>query len=116
VLSEKLEVFPEYNTALIWLNREELERFHVQTGDTEGFVNWGLSISGVKFAALIIDRTKLVKMSFRSVGDFACNEFAAEHFNGGGHKNAAGGASHEDLESVINTFKDLLPVYKDKLT
>lgn len=116
VLSQKLEILEEYNTALIWLNREELERYHVQTGDTEGFVNWGLSVTGVKFAALIIDRTKLVKMSFRSIGDFPCNEFASQHFGGGGHKNAAGGASTESLETVIDTFKGLLPVYKDKLS
>jgi phosphoesterase RecJ-like protein len=115
VLSEKLEYFPEYKTALIHLTAEELARFDVQTGDTEGFVNFGLGISGCTFAALIVDRTKLVKMSFRSKGDFACNTFSAKHFGGGGHINAAGGASTEPLETVVEKFKSLLPDYKEDL-
>jgi len=112
---EKLEIFPEYRTALITLTREELERFKVKTGDTEGLVNYGLSIEGVIFAALIIDRTVMVKMSLRSKGDFPCNEVAAQYFGGGGHRNASGGASKDTLEGTINTFKKALVEYKDKL-
>ena len=66
-------------------------------------------------SVLIVDRTKLIKMSFRSKGDFACNEFARDHFNGGGHKNAAGGQSTETLESTIIRFTEILALYKDKL-
>ena len=115
VLYEKLEIFPEYNTALVHLTHDELVRFNVRTGDTEGFVNFGLGIKGIVFSALIIDRSVMVKMSFRSQGNFPCNDFAASHFNGGGHLNAAGGASHESLEETVNKFKALLPAYKNLL-
>ena len=115
VLYEKLEILPAYNTALVYLSREELARFNIKTGDTEGFVNYGLSIEGIKMSVLIIDRTKLIKISFRSKGDFACNEFARDHFNGGGHKNAAGGQSTETLEATIIRFTEVLALYKDKL-
>lgn len=115
VLYEKLEILHAYNTALVYLTREELARFDIKTGDTEGFVNYGLSIEGIKLSVLIIDRTKLVKMSFRSKGDFPCNEFARDHFDGGGHKNAAGGQSTETLEATIIRFTEVLALYKDKL-
>ncbi len=115
VLYEKLEILPAYNTALVYLTREELSRFNIKTGDTEGFVNYGLSIEGIKLSVLIIDRTKLVKMSFRSKGDFSCNEFARDHFNGGGHKNAAGGQSSDSLEMTISRFTEVLTQYRDQL-
>ena len=112
---KKLEVLPEFRTALITLSAKELEEFKVKTGDTEGLVNYGLSIQGVIFAALIIDRTVMVKMSLRSKGNFPCNELASKYFNGGGHRNASGGASKDTLEGTIKTFKDALIEYKDKL-
>lgn len=115
ILYEKIEILEEYNTALIHLNRDDLARFHIKTGDTEGFVNFGLSIEGIKFSALIIDRTKLVKMSFRSKGEFSCNEFAKKHFEGGGHKNAAGGQSTLTLEATVERFMDVLKQYKEEL-
>lgn len=115
ILYEKLQIFPEYNTALVSLDRDELKKFDVKTGDTEGFVNFGLGIKGIHFSALIIDRTVRVKMSFRSQGSFPCNEFAAKHFNGGGHLNAAGGASDDSLESTVEKFMALLPEYKEAL-
>lgn len=115
VLYEKLQVFEEYQTALVTLNKDELARFNVQTGDTEGFVNFGLGIEGVRFSVLIIDRSKLVKLSFRSKGSFACNDFAATHFNGGGHLNAAGGSSEDTLEQTTQRFLQLLPKYKELL-
>lgn len=115
ILYEKLELIPEFNTALISLSRAELQKFNIQTGDTEGFVNFGLGIQGVKLSVLIIDRTKLIKMSFRSKDDFPCNELASKYFSGGGHLNAAGGSSEEPLEAVVNRFKQILPEYADKL-
>jgi phosphoesterase RecJ-like protein len=115
ILYEKLEILPAYNTALIYLTREEIARFDVKTGDTEGFVNYGLSIEGIKLSVIIIDRTKLVKMSFRSKGEFPCNEFARDHFDGGGHKNASGGQSTESLDSTILKFTEVLALYKDQL-
>lgn len=115
VLYKKLQVIPELKTALVYLTHEELLRFNIQTGDTEGFVNFGLGIKGIVFSALIIDRSVRVKMSFRSQGSFPCNEFAAAHFNGGGHLNAAGGASDDALEDVVEKFKTVLPNYKEQL-
>lgn len=115
VLYEKLGILPAYNTALVYLTREELTRFDIKTGDTEGFVNYGLSIEGIKLSVLIVDRTKLVKMSFRSKGDFPCNEFARDHFEGGGHKNAAGGQSTNSLETTITRFTEVLSLYKEQL-
>lgn len=70
VLYEKLEILEAYNTALVYLTREELARFDIKTGDTEGFVNYGLSLEGIKLSVLIVDRTKLIKMSFRSKENF----------------------------------------------
>lgn len=116
ILYEKIEILEEYNTALIHLNRDDLARFQIKTGDTEGFVNFGLSIEGIKFSVLIIDRTKLVKMSFRSKGDFSCNEFAKKHFDGGGHKNAAGGQSTDSLEQTVERFLEVIKQYKDDLS
>jgi len=116
VLYKKLLILKEYNTALVALSKEDLEMFNVQSGDTEGFVNFGLSIKGIKLSALIIDRTKLVKMSFRSKGDFPCNELSAKFFNGGGHLNAAGGGSSETLEAVVEKFREkVLPFYSEQL-
>ncbi|TPE44911.1 DHH family phosphoesterase [Pontibacter mangrovi] len=114
-LKDKLVVLREYNTAYISITADELKAYDSKTGDTEGLVNYALSIDGIVFAALIIDRTNAVKMSFRSVGDFSANEFAREHFNGGGHKNAAGGMSLDTLENTVAKFESLLPQYKDKL-
>jgi phosphoesterase RecJ-like protein len=116
VLSEKLQVVEEFRTAYITLTTEELRRFGSQTGDTEGFVNYGLSIKGIRFAALIYDRGGQIRLSFRSLGSFSVNEFARKHFNGGGHKNAAGGTSDQNLEVTVNKFLDLLPQYKNELS
>src|SRR5690606_4047384 len=100
-LLNRLEVLPQYHTALFSISRQDLNRFNITTGDTEGLVNYALSISGIKLAALIIDRTDQVKLSLRSVGTFPCNELSKKHFNGGGHRNAAGGNSNEPLDKVV---------------
>lgn len=114
-LYEKLEIIEDCRTALIYLTRDELAKFSVVTGDTEGLVNFGLGIKGVVLSVLIIDRTERVKMSFRSKGNFKVNEFAAKYFSGGGHFNAAGGQSEEPLELVVQKFKEYLKDYKEEL-
>ncbi|HMR18115.1 MAG TPA: DHH family phosphoesterase [Sphingobacterium sp.] len=111
-----LEVIPEYNTALFAVSKEDLAQFEVTTGDTEGLVNYALSVKGIRLAALIVDRTELIKLSLRSIGEIPCNEICKKYFNGGGHLNASGGSSTEDLSSVVNTFKAILPEYKEMLT
>lgn len=111
-----LEVIPEYNTALFSISKEDLSKFDITTGDTEGLVNYALSIKGVRLAGLFIDRTELIKLSLRSIGDVPCNEICKKYFNGGGHLNASGGSSTEDLTTVVNKFKSILPEYKEILT
>jgi bifunctional oligoribonuclease and PAP phosphatase NrnA len=114
-LSEKLEVFPEFNTAIITVNKQELEKYDVITGDTEGVVNYALSITGIRLAAFIVERTDKIKLSLRSRGEFPANEICKKYFNGGGHRNAAGGQSTDTLEQVIEQFKQVLPEYKKLL-
>jgi phosphoesterase RecJ-like protein len=113
-----MEILPEFKTAIIHLNQKELDQFEYKKGDTEGLVNYGLSIEGIVFSTIFIENTeeKIIKISFRSEGDFSVNEFARAHFNGGGHNNAAGGRSEESLENTIRIFKSLLTSYQSKLT
>lgn len=114
-LSNKLEVFREFNTAIISVTKEELAQFDSGTGDTEGVVNYALSINGIRLAALFIERGNLVKLSLRSTGDFPANEICKKYFNGGGHRNAAGGATEKPLKDVISEFKSILLEYKNQL-
>ncbi|PTQ92685.1 phosphoesterase RecJ-like protein [Mucilaginibacter yixingensis] len=114
-LSEKLEVLHEFNTAVITVTSEELGRYHVKTGDTEGVVNYALSITGVRLAAFIVERPDRVKLSLRSKGEFPANEICKKYFNGGGHRNAAGGHSELNLQQVTDQFKSILPEYKTLL-
>jgi phosphoesterase RecJ-like protein len=104
VLVNRLEVLYEYNTALIAIPWKDLVKYDIKTGDTEGLVNYPLSIQGIKLAALIIDRNEEVKLSFRSKGNFDVNSFARKYFEGGGHFNAAGGRSLESLEIAVQKF------------
>jgi len=116
VLLNRMEIFYEYNTALIAIPQSDLIKYNVKTGDTEGLVNFPLSIQGIKLAAIIIDRGEERKSSFRSKGGFDVNTFARKYFNGGGHFNAAGGKNTEPLEVVIKKFKQALEENKHLLT
>ena len=104
VLQSRMDVFYEYNAALISIPWKDLVRYEIKTGDTEGLVNYPLSIQGIKMAALIIDRDEEIKCSFRSKGDFDVNTFARKYFEGGGHYNAAGGHSSGTLEQTVQRF------------
>lgn len=114
-LNDKMQILREYNTALICVTAEELKRFKVITGDSEGLVNYGLSIKGIKLSVIIIDRTVARKMSFRAKGNFPANEFARKYFNGGGHFSAAGGESLDTIEATEIKFKQALADYKTLL-
>lgn len=114
-LSQRLKILPEFQTAYFAISDRDLAKFRSKTGDTEGIVNYALSIEGICFAALITDRSEMIKMSFRSVGDFSACDFARNHFEGGGHKNAAGGKSNLSLEETITKFEHLLSEYQDQL-
>ena len=115
VLSQKLQVLPEFSTAYISISAAELKKYGSETGDTEGLVNYGLSVKGVRLAVLLYDRKDEIKLSFRSIGNFSVNEFAKQHFEGGGHKNASGGSSKLSLEDTLKKLLALLPQYKDQL-
>jgi len=114
-LSEKLKVFKEYKAAYFSLTEEELERYQYQKGDTEGVVNYALSIDGIRFAAFFVERDGIIKCSFRSQGSFDVNVFARKHFSGGGHANAAGGMSELSMDKTLQKFEALLPEYKTAL-
>ena len=114
-LSEKLTVLKEFKTAFFNLTAEELERYKYQKGDTEGVVNYALSITGIRFAAFFVERDGIIKTSFRSKGSFDVNLFARKHFSGGGHANAAGGMSDLPMEKTLSKFVSLLPEYKKQL-
>jgi bifunctional oligoribonuclease and PAP phosphatase NrnA len=108
VLLHRMEVFYEYNTALIAIPKSDLLKFHIKTGDTEGLVNFPQSIQGIKLVALVIDRDEERKWSFRSKGDFDCNTFARKYFEGGGHYSASGGRSSDSLEKTVQKFKEAI--------
>ena len=114
---QNMKVIEAYRTAYITLSQNELNQNNFKKGDTEGFVNYALSLKNVIFAAIFIEDKKqgIIKISLRSSGDFSVNEFSREHFNGGGHINAAGGRSEESLEKTIDKFLSLLPLYKNEL-
>lgn len=114
-LSNRMEFYPEFRTALIWLSKKDYEQFNIQRGDTEGVVNYLLSVRDVKLAAFIHNQPTVVKLSLRSKGDLDVQEICKKHFNGGGHKNASGAYSHESLKATIDKFKNLLPEYKEQL-
>ena len=107
---QNMKVIPDHKTAYTSLSQKELYEFHYVKGDTEGIVNYGLNIKGVVFAAIFIENKDegIVKISFRSQGDFDVNEFARAHFSGGGHINAAGGKSIDTLENTITKFEQLV--------
>jgi bifunctional oligoribonuclease and PAP phosphatase NrnA len=114
-LDKKMEIFPEYRSAVIWLSKSELEAYDYQPGDTEGFVNYPLAINNIIFSAIFIEKRDYVKVSFRSKGSFPANRFAQEHFSGGGHRNAAGGEIKLSLDEAVEKFRQLLVNYKHLL-
>lgn len=114
---KNMVILKEYNTAYITLSQDELDTYDYQKGDTEGFVNYGLTLHGICFAVIFIENKEegIIKISFRSEGDFSVNEFARKHFNGGGHTNAAGGRSDVSLQETTEYFISLLKDYKTQL-
>ncbi len=115
VLSEKLTWLPEYRTVYMTLSLEELKRFNSEIGDTEGIVNFGLSLENVVMSVLLIERRDEIKLSFRSVQDFSVRELANKYFSGGGHKNASGGRTSTSLSETVNLFLSILPEYQTQL-
>jgi bifunctional oligoribonuclease and PAP phosphatase NrnA len=115
VLSNRMEVYYELNTALIYISKIELLKYEIKTGDTEGLVNYPLSIQGIKLVGCVIDRDEERKWSFRSKGSFDCNSFARKYFEGGGHFNAAGGRDMASLQETVQKFKKAIKENSDLL-
>jgi len=107
-LAEKLIVIEEYRVAYFVIKADDFLKFNLKKGDTEGLVNYALSIKNIVIASIIIERDDEIKLSFRSAGDYAVNKFANEYFDGGGHKNAAGGSSDLSLDETVKKFKSLI--------
>lgn len=107
-LYKRMTVIPEFQTAYIYLTKSDLISFNNVKGDTEGFVNMPLSIKGIRFAVLFLEKDNFIKLSFRSIGNFPVNEFASEFFSGGGHLNASGGEYNDTLENTIEYFLKVL--------
>ncbi len=105
-ISERMIVWAEHHTAIIYLNKEDLRHYNYQVGDTEGIVNYPLSMKKINMAVLITEKDKKVRLSFRSKGSFSVNLFARKHFNGGGHRNAAGGNTSLSIEQTISKLKE----------
>ena len=115
VLLNRMNVLYEYNTVLIAIPKNDLIRFNIQTGDTEGLVNYPLSILGIKMVAIVIDRDEERKWSFRSKGNVDVNTFARKFFQGGGHFNASGGKSNDSLDETIKYFHEVIKTMQDQL-
>ena len=107
-LNKKLRLYPENNAAIISLTAEELKRFKFKKGDTEGLVNYALSIEGINFAAFIAEKDGVVKLSLRSKGNLKVNEIAGKYFSGGGHINASGGTSQVSVNETIKIVENII--------
>ena len=108
-------VWDDFRTAIIFLTKDDLKQFNYKIGDVEGVVNYPLMMEKINMSVLLTERDNMIRMSFRSKGEFSVNRLAREQFNGGGHKNAAGGRSYTTLEKTIDKIKKELAVYKDAL-
>jgi phosphoesterase RecJ-like protein len=114
---KNMVILKDYNTAYTCLSQAELDANNYKKGDTEGFVNYGLTLENIRFAVIFIENKEegIIKISFRSEGNFSVNEFARNHFHGGGHTNAAGGRSEKNMPDTIKKFEALLENYKDQI-
>ncbi len=114
-LSNRLLVWNDLHTAVIYLTREDLKKYNYRVGDTEGLVNYGLSMESINLAVLLTEKDNQIRISFRSKGDFSVNRLARDFFSGGGHKNASGGTSRIGMENTIAKLKEVLQHFKEEL-
>ena len=114
-LSERLTIIDKYSTAYIVITEEDMKRFHFKIGDSEGIVNYGLTMKGIRLAALFTERKGYTKVSLRSAGAIDVDKFARKHLSGAGHKNASGADMYKPLQESIEEFVSLLPLYEKEL-
>ena len=114
-INNRMEVLDDYSTAIIALSKSDLNSFDYQPGDTEGVVNFPLSMDKIRMSVLVTERDDQIRLSFRSKGDFSVHELANKYFKGGGHTNAAGGTLTCTFEEAVAKLKAVLPEYQDLL-
>jgi len=114
-ISNRMLIWDDLHTALIYFDKHDLKQFNYQVGDAEGIVNFPLSMEKINLSILITERDKKIRMSFRSKGSFSVNELTRKYFNGGGHCNAAGGTYYKSVEETIQTVKEIIATYKKEL-
>jgi phosphoesterase RecJ-like protein len=115
VLGNKMMYLPDLRVVYMAISEEELKKFNSRSGDTEGLVNYGLGIQNTVMSVLFTEKEGQIRISFRSVHDFSVADFARVNFDGGGHKNAAGGRSKLSLNETVEKFLTLLPEVKSDL-
>jgi bifunctional oligoribonuclease and PAP phosphatase NrnA len=115
VLGNNMVHLPQFRTIYFTITEDELQKFNSQNGDTEGIVNYGLTVENVVMAVIFIEKDGIIKISFRSIHNFSVADLARQHFEGGGHHNAAGGKSTLNMHETIEKFLTLLPNYKENL-
>jgi len=115
-ISNCMTVLDDYKTAIISLSLKDLKKFRYKIGDTEGLVNYPLSMEKINLSILITERKDQIRLSFRSKGSFSVNSFANRHFGGGGHPNAAGATSNLSLQETIKKIMEVIPMHKDELS
>ncbi len=103
-INRKMQLIEDGTVAYMSLMEHEMRRFGFQQGDSEGFVNYALTIKKMKMSAMFLAHRKFIRVSLRSRGDVDVNLFARKYFNGGGHKNAAGGKSYDTMEETIARY------------
>lgn len=114
-LSQRLKVMRPISTTYMYVTLNDLKENKYVVGDTEGFVNYGLSLKGIQFTAFFTEREDRIRVSFRSKGNFDVNLFARKHFNGGGHKNASAASCYDTLENTLKYFEEVMKEYVDVL-
>lgn len=114
-INNKLKIYLEYKTAVISLEKQELEQFHYVPGDSEGFVNYALAVNGIRIAGFFLEREGIIKVSLRSKGNFSVKKIAEKYFEGGGHMNAAGGKSHDTMDKTVEKFLSAVKEYSSEL-
>lgn len=114
-ITNRMMILETYKSAIIALSLHDLNEFNFQIGDTEGIVNYPLSMEKINFAVLITEKKDQIRLSFRSKGSFSVNDFARKHFDGGGHHNAAGGNSYLGMKETISRLLKIIPDYAQDL-
>ncbi|HUR31529.1 MAG TPA: DHH family phosphoesterase [Saprospiraceae bacterium] len=108
-LANRMELMSEYQTGIIWLDRDDYKHWSIGRGDTEGIVNYILMVRNMKMAVFITEQQNVTKLSFRSKGNINVQEICNQHFNGGGHRNAAGGQMKAPIKETLARVKEIIP-------